>query len=404
MEKRVLVYTNHYAPEQFKINEAVKWLIDEGHLVHVVTGWPNYPSGKIYKGYGPFKNSFEKKGKLTIRRLPLIPRGRATKLRLIINYLSFLLSNFLYTIYLIISYPKFDKLLVHHTSPFFIAFTAIFYKKFKKTKAILWELDLWPETLEAVGVIKSRYILNVIGFIVKMIYKHFDIVLISSESFKEKVLDRVSHEEVHYFPNWAEEILEENKLKKIKTTFLKRDSIKIVYTGNIGYAQDFEILANCINSKPKDLIQWIFVGEGRYKNQFRKMLHKQEKLGLVVFVSQQSLDKIPSWLAIADYLYLSLRNASQFSNTVPAKLQSYMASGKPIIAMLDGEGEKLIKKAECGLVSKPSNLNELDKVLNQALNMNPEIRKNLGKKGLDFYLENFHSTHRKNQLLDIINT
>ena len=125
MAKRILVFTNHFAPEHFKINEAVGWLTESGFKVHVVTGWPNYPLGKIFKGYGPFKKSNETIGNLTIRRLPLIPRGKASTIRLLINYWSYFLSCIFYTLFLILFKKKYQKVLVHHTSPFFIAISAV---------------------------------------------------------------------------------------------------------------------------------------------------------------------------------------------------------------------------------------------------------------------------------------
>ena len=198
MAKRVLVYTNHFAPEHFKINEAVDWLTDSGFEVHVVTGWPNYPTGKIYKGYGLFKKSYEKKGNLTIRRLPLIPRGSATKIRLGVNYLSYFLSSLIYTVFLIFFKKKYQKVLVHHTSPLLIAIPAILYKQIRGAKAYLWDLDLWPQTLEAVGIIKSNFWLKLIEKGVIKLYKNFETVFIGSNSFKEIISRRVTHKNIFW--------------------------------------------------------------------------------------------------------------------------------------------------------------------------------------------------------------
>ena len=203
MAKRILIYTNHFDPEHFKINEAVSWLTQEGLQLHLITGWPNYPEGKIFKGYGPFKNSFERRENLTIRRLPLFPRGNGSKLRLIINYLSYFFSTFFYTLFLILFKKKFDKVLVHHTSPFLIAIPAIFYKVIKRTETILWDLDLWPQSLEAVNIINSKIVLNWIEKGVKILYEKFDLILVGSKSFVKIALQRVTHDRVYYFPNWA---------------------------------------------------------------------------------------------------------------------------------------------------------------------------------------------------------
>ena len=404
MAERLLVYTNHFAPEQFKINEAVSWLLESGFKVHVVTGWPNYPNGKIFKGYGPFKNSYERKGNLTIRRLPLIPRGNASKVRLLINYLSYFTSCFFYTIYLILFKEKYQKVLVHHTSPFLISISAVLYKKIRGVNAVLWDLDLWPQTLEAVGIIKSDFWLKIIEKAVCGVYKNFESVLIGSSSFKKIALDRVPHNNVFYFPNWAEKVIEQNIiLPNIKIDFDPK-AIKIMYAGNIGTAQDFGTLCNVIIQNTDKKIQWIFIGEGRFKTKMKKQLSDEIDKRKVIFVSQQKIENLPTWFKHADFLYLSLNSSKLFTQTVPAKLQVYMALGKPILAMITGEGKSIINSAKCGLCSPPGDPFKLDELIKKALDMSEEDRKNLGEQGKDFYHKNFSSKIRKKQLLENLNT
>ena len=399
MAKRILIYTNHYDPEHFKINEAVKWLTEEGFQLHLVTGWPNYPQGKIFKGYGPFKKSFERKENLTIRRLPLIPRGNGSKSRLIINYLSYFLSTFFYTIFLILFKKKFDKVLVHHTSPFFIAVSAILYKIIKRTEAILWDLDLWPQYLEAVGIINSKRVLNGIEKAVKIIYKKFDVVLVGSKSFINIVLQRMSHDRVYYFPNWAEKIIEENKIKHKLEVDLNPNALKIMYTGNLGTAQDFDTLCKVIIQNKKKNIQWIFIGEGRFKKEMEQLLSAEIRKNKVRFIPQQKLAAIPSWVAKVDVLYLSLNDSKLFSQTVPAKLQSYMAMGKPILAMLAGEGASIIEQANCGFIAPPNNALKLNEQIKNFLNTSKRERINLGENGTTFYQKNFSSKIRKKEFI-----
>ena len=402
MAKRILVYTNHFEPEQFKINEAVSWLIEEGFQIYVVTGWPNYPKGKIYKGYGLFKKAIERRRKLTIRRLPLVSRGNGSKPRLIVNYITYFISTFFYTIFLILFKKKFDKVLVHHTSPFFIAVPAILYKIIKRTEAILWDLDIWPQSLGAVGVINSERILNGIEKVVKMIYKKFDIVLVGSKSFIKIVRQRVPHNRVYYFPNWAENIIEENNIGLELRVDFNPNAIKIMYTGNLGEAQDFDTLCKVIIQNKNKNIQWIFIGEGRFKKEMEQLLSDEIRENIVIFIPQQKLATIPSWVAQADVLYLSLNESILFSQTVPAKLQSYMAMGKSILAMLAGEGASIIKEAKCGFVAPPSNVIKLNEQINYILNTSKSERKNLGKNGKVFYKKNFSSKIRKKELIKYI--
>ena len=402
MAKRILIYTNHFEPEQFKINEAVAWLSEEGLQLHVVTGWPNYPQGKFFKGYGPFKKSFERRKNIKIRRLPLIPRGSGSKIRLVINYLSYFSSTFFYTIFLILFKKKYDKVLVHHTSPFFIAISAIFYKIIKRTEAILWDLDLWPNSLQAVGVINSKGLLNQIEKAVKLIYKNFDIVLVGSKSFIEIVKKRVTHDRVYYFPNWAEKIIEENKINyKVKANLIP-NALKIMYTGNLGKAQDFGTLCKAIIKNQNKNIQWIFVGEGRYKKEMKQLLSDLIRKNKVLFISQQKLEILPSWVAKADFLYLSLNDSKLFRQTVPAKLQGYMAMGKPILAMLAGESANIISEAKCGFIASPNNIIELIEIIKNALKTSEIERKNLGDNGKIYYHKYFSSSIRKKELIKVI--
>ena len=402
MAERILIYTNHFDPEQFKINEAVSWLTEEGFQIHVVTGLPNYPEGRIFEGYGLFKKAIERRGKLTIKRLPLISRGNGSRPRLIVNYLTYFISTFFYTIFLILFKKKFDKVLVHHTSPFLIAVSAIFYKIIKRTEAILWDLDLWPQSLGAVGVINSEGILNGIEKVVKIIYKKFDIVLVGSKSFIRIVRQRVPHNRVYYFPNWAENIIEENKIEFELSVDFNPNAIKIMYTGNLGKAQGFDTLCKVIIQNKNKNIQWIFIGGGRFKKEMQQLLSDEIRENIVIFIPQQKLATIPSWVAQADVMYLSLNESKLFSQTVPAKLQGYMAMGKSTLAMLAGEGASIIKEAKCGFVAPPSNVIKLNEQINYILNTSKSERKNLGENGKVFYQNNFSSKIRKKELIAYI--
>lgn len=402
MAKRILVFTNHYRPENFKINEVVDWLIEAGHIVHVITAWPNYPSGKLFSEFNPLEHSFEKKGNLSIRRLPIILRGQGTKVRLIANYVSYFISTLCYTLYLIFFKKKYDKVLVHHTSPFFIAFSGILYKRTKRVEALLWDLDLWPETLEAVGFITSKRLLNWIRYFVLMIYRHFNVVLVSSKGFLNEVKKRVPHQNIFYFPNWAESALEENKIKDITIDNLKTNAIKILYAGNIGFAQGFESLTKAIISLPKGLFQWVFIGDGRYLKKLKIDLAEQIINKDVLIIPQQKIEDIPSYTDKADFLYVSLNDNPLFKRTVPAKLQGYMTAKKPILGRISGEGAAIIKESYCGYFVSSDNVEQLKNMLLKISKLTSNKRDHLANNGLSYYKENFHSSIRKEQLLEII--
>ena len=336
MAKRILIYTNHFYPEQFKINEIVEWISTEDFCVRVVTCIPNYPQGKFYKGYGlkSITSTFFKDN-VIVNRLPLIPRGNANFFLRSLNYISYFISTFFFTIYLLIFKTKYDYVFVHHTSPILIAVSPILYKFFYRSKLIMWDLDLWPDTLKSLGFIKSRYLFLLIENLVKTIYNFYDKILIGSKKF-EKIIEKRFNKEIIYFPNWAEKTIERNLVDFNITNNLPKDDFIITYTGNIGLAQGFDIIVKLIHELRSEKIHWVFIGEGSYKATFLKNLESFNVINKCSFINQVDIDKIPTYVSFSNALLVSLINNSIFEKTVPAKLQSYMAMKKPVIGYIAG--------------------------------------------------------------------
>ena len=401
MAKRVLIYTNHFFPEQFKINEIVDWLLEENHHVRVVTGLPNYPKGKIFKDYDNLtKNRYKKEDRLIINRLLLIPRGNGSYFMLAINYLSYFISSILFTFFLALTKKKYDIVFVHHTSPPLIAIHPIIYSIFHKTKIFMWDLDIWPDTLKAIGILKSRVIYNFAVVVMKKIYSYYDSILIGSKSFQE-IIGKRYNGEITFFPNWAEKPIENNFVRKDLHLEIPVNKFIIMYTGNIGESQNFDKLTHTIKFIDKK-IHWVFIGDGRYKDNFIKSLRENKVIDKVTFFDQVSVDEIPTYVSKADCLFLSLQNKDIFSKTVPAKLQSYMALKKPILAVIDGEGADLIKISQCGFVETDSNYQNLVSLVKKVSEMSNKDLIKLSENGRNFYDLNFRSSNRKKQLLNLI--
>ncbi len=401
MAKRILVYTNHYYPENFKINDVVQWLINEKYIVTVITGNPNYPKGKLFKGFNKFGSVFIKEN-LKIVRLPLIPRGKGKKINLILNYISYFVSALFYTFFLILFKKKYEFILVHHTSPFFIAVHPLFYKFFKKSKIFLWDLDLWPQTLKALKIIDNRSLLKGLEFIVKKIYKYYDYVFISSKSYISIVRKRIELNKVIYFPNWADLRFEKSLKEKINDKIFLKEKVNILYAGNIGEAQDFNTLINASKKINNNKIKFIILGDGRFKYEFVKIVNSNGLNKNFIFLNSVSNKEVLKYLNSADYLYLSLNDSKLFNMTVPAKLQTYMAIGKPIIANINGEGADLIKDSKSGFVADSGDSNGLIKIFHQILKLSKDEALKKGLSGREFYQKNFKSELRKKELLKIL--
>ena len=404
MAKKILVYTNHYFPENFKINDIVNHFDNQENYVKVITGIPNSPSGKIFKNYGYFKKTNETKGNVKIRRLPLITRGKGSNFRLVLNYLSYFFSVLIYTIYLILFNKKYDMIFVHHTSPIFIAISPCLYKTFnKQVKMVLWDLDIWPESLEATGVIKKNKVLKRVKKLVEIIYNNFDIILVGSNSFVQIVKKRVRNIPVVYFPNWAEDIFEGTLINKTQPK-TQTKNLKIMFAGNIGEAQDVYSILKLIDKCRDKHIDWVFVGDGRMKNWLERELNLITILGEINFLGSHSIQKMPFLFKQADIMLLSLKNDDIFSKTVPAKLQAYLASAKPVFGMISGESKKIIIDSGAGWCSDSGDIESAYNNICKILKFDFKELSEKGFRGLEYYDKNFSKHSRFSQLDNIIKT
>lgn len=401
MAKRILIYTNHFYPEQFKINEIVDWLSNEPYHVRVITCIPNYPGGKFYKGYN-INSLFRKhiNDNIIINRLPLIPRGNGNYFIRILSYLSYFISASFFNVYIIFFKKKYDYVFVHHTSPFLIAIHPIIYGFFHKTNKILWELDLWPDTLKVLNIIRSKWILNTLELSVKFIYSFYDKILIGSKGF-EGLLKKRFDGEIIYFPNWSESVIEDNKNSKAVNLDIPDNHFTIMYTGNIGNAQGFDVLVDVIKQLKDKNIFWIFIGEGSLKKNLINDLDNLNLLNKCKFINQIDIVDVPSYSKLADAMFFSLKDNYLFSRTVPAKMQSYMALGRPIIALIKGEGAKIIRDSNSGIVISNSDTKQIaSSIINFSEMKDTELNK-MGENGRKFYLNNFSIKLRKQQLLSL---
>lgn len=401
MAKRVLIYTNHFYPENFKVNEVAAMLSNDGLEVTVITGLPNYPDGKIAKGYGFFKNTRQVVNGATVKRLWLIPRASGSKLRLVINYLSYFISCFCYTLYIGMFKKKYDVVFVHHTSPILIAIPPIIYKWLRKPKMILWDLDMWPDTLVALDVVKSKKLILILETVVKWIYKQYDKVLIGSNSFAVKAKNRVTANRIEYFPNWAEDIFAQKKQVKPISNPQFPEGFNIMYAGNIGEAQDFGNVFNAMKILKNEAVNWLIVGDGRWLKQLKTKVAQSGLSANVTYYGNNPLDTMPYFFSKADVMFFSLQDKEIFSKTVPAKLQAYMVSGKPIIGMISGEGNQIIKEANCGLSVNSGDYKGFAKAILK-LKSDKQKWSDYGKNGVTFYNKVFSKQARIEQLAALI--
>jgi len=400
VEQRILIYTNHYDPEYFKINDIVRWISEKDFIISVITGNPNYPSGKLFDGFSPFgSKKVEKKG-LTVYRLPLITRGKAGYLRLLINYISYFVSLIFFTFWCILFHKKYETIFIHHTSPPLMFLPAIFYKKIKKAKLIVWDLDMWPHTLEAIGIIKSKRLIKIFEFIFMSFYKSFDKILIASKSFEIIAKKRIQNSKIDYFPNWADKEFESLNLETLSPK--KNDNIVITYTGNIGEAQGFESLIEAIKISKNKKIKFNFVGTGRYKFTLGKLIEKNKLESQITLIDPVSSKDLIRYFKKTHYLYVSLKKSSIFFKTVPAKLQTYLAIGKPIISSISGESKDILKLNNCGPNTDAGDIKGLVQIFNNINKISDREYKQFSRNTKKLYNERFSSLKRRSQLFNLL--
>ena len=386
MTKSILVITQYFYPENFRINDICAELVKKGYKVTVLTGIPNYPEGKFYKGYGWNKKRKETVNGVDVIRLPIISRGKS-KIRIVLNYYSFVIAGWFWNLF---SRVKADILFTFEVSPLIQAKIGSWYSKKHKVPHFLYVQDLWPESLETVGGIHSKFILNHYGKMANKIYKNCDKIFATSPSFVEEIKKRVfeNKEKVVYLPQYAEDFykpLDKESVHEIPKT----ESFKLIFTGNVGHAQGLDVLyktAKILKEKGIDVL-FVILGDGRYKGEFIKKTEDAKVSDMFLFIQRQPAERIPEFLADCDAAFLSFMDDPLFNKTIPAKLQSYMACAKPIIASAGGETERVIKEANCGYCVKIGNAVDLANLLCEVIKHNN--LKKLGKNGFDYYKSNF---------------
>lgn len=398
--KRILIVSQYFWPENFRVNDLTEELERRGHDVTVLTGQPNYPNGRIFPTYRADRSAFGHFGKTPVIRVPIIPRGQSS-LWLLLNYLSFAVSASLIGTWKLRG-RSFDAIFVFQTSPITAALPAILLRRLKRAPMLMWVLDLWPDTLSAVGVVKSPRMLAVIEKLVRFVYRNCDRILVQSQVFTTKVARLAGGSvKIRYFPGWAETIFVNAGRAVNSAVELEpyRDDFKIVFAGNIGEAQDFPAIIDAVDAmRAVSRLRWIIVGDGRAAPQAREEIARRGLQDKIVFLGRFPLERMPSFFIKADALLVTLRKEPIWSMTIPGKVQSYLASGKPLLGMLDGEGARVICDAGAGFVAPAGDGHALAEQVGRLMATDPSARKTMGAAGTRYGQREFN----RRQLVDAL--
>lgn len=378
---RILVVSQYFWPENFRINDLVGELVARGHAVTVLTGWPNYPDGQVFPEFRADPRAFDSFAGANLVRVPLLPRGKGG-LRLALNFFTFALSGSLLGAWKLRGQP-FDAIFVFEVSPVTVGLPAIVQRWLKKAPIAFWVLDLWPETLEAIGVLRSKRGLGLAAQLVRFIYRRCDLLLAQSRSFIPQIRKYAGATEVRYFPQWAEAVHDAGEAPPAPEVPLQPGAFTIVFTGNIGDAQDFptviEAAERLKTSAP--LVRWVIVGDGRMADWVREQVAQRGLTEQVLLPGRFPVERMPSFYRHADALLVSLKPEPIFALTLPGKLQSYLAAGVPVLALLDGEGAQVVTDAVAGVAAKAGDAKALADAVLRLAALSPEERSAMGARG-----------------------
>jgi colanic acid biosynthesis glycosyl transferase WcaI len=386
---RILLITQYFWPESFLVNDLAVGLSHYGHEVSVLTGVPNYPSGKFYPGYRCFPKDENYQG-VRVLRVPLIPRGPATRLRLALNYLSFALMASLLLPWKYRQRP--DAVIVFQPSPVTVGIPALVVRALRGSPIYFWVQDLWPDCLELTGIGAAAWQSRCIDRFVRWLYARCYRVLVQSSGFAEYVrIQGVPESKIVWMPNWADSFYQPVVLEEAASELRELPSgFRVIYGGNIGEAQGWRTWVEAATfTQHRSDIHWVIIGGGRQQQALAAEVERRGLRGTVHLLGPRPATAMPRYFAAADALLVTLRRSPALARTIPSKVQAYLACGRPIVAALDGDGGEVIRGAEAGIVVPAENAQQLATAVLHMAAMSGAERAAMGCRARAYYEANF---------------
>lgn len=385
---RLLVVSQYFWPENFRINDLVAELVRRGHAVTVLTGEPNYPHGEIFPEYSSNKPDFSTYQGAEVIRVPLRPRHEGN-LNLALNYMCFAVSASFLAPWKLRKH-RFDAAFVYLPSPITAGIPALVLKLMKRMPIAFWVLDLWPQSLSAVGVTRSGFILHMVDALVRLIYRGVDLILVQSRSFVAEIARQAgSDEKIRYFPSWSEEQDSETVVAPAPEVPESKGLFSIMFAGNVGDAQDFPAILHTADLLREEPVRWLIVGDGRRSEWLASEIAKRDLGHRILLLGRHPLSRMPSFLVHADAALVTLRKEPAFSMTTPAKVQTYLAAGKPILAMIDGEGAAVVSAARAGLAAPAGDPTAFAEAVRRMMATTAAQRAEMGRSGQEYAQREF---------------
>ncbi len=401
MRKRILVVTQHFWPENFRINDIVEGFLADGIEVDVLCGLPNYPKGEWFDGYdshGPFEEHFRT---AQVFRCKEVPRKGNTSVRIFLNYVSWPWN----ARWSLNRLPGgYDAVFCFNTSPVLMCWPAVVYAKRHHIPCVNYVLDIWPENLYSVLPVKNQFLRSVAQGVSDWLYRRCDRLIAMSEPLQKRLCERTGKfaADVAVIPQYCEDFY----AQPIQDAALAErfgGRFNLVFTGTFTPAQSLETVIRAV-CKARAMgaanLHLLLVGDGMSRDALTSLVAELNAGDCVTFYGSVPATDIPRFTTLADALIVSLSDSPDLGLTVPAKVASYMAAGKPVIASMDGAGYAAIRAAGCGPACPACDVDTLAKSLLDLYNAPPEERARLGENAKAYYLANY----RRSMLLKRLET
>lgn len=384
---RVLLVTQYFCPENFKSNDIAFELVKRGYEVDALVGIPNYPEGIFHKGYGIFRKRHEIVNGVNVYRAFQTPRGKGGW-RLPFNYFSYVLFASLWILFKFILGKKYDCVLVHEPSPIFQALPALLYKRIRKVPVYIWVLDMWPEAIVSSGGVTNKKVYSAVNRIVTHIYNHCDKILISSRRFEDMIVEKGDYaSKIIYFPNWSEDIL---AMDQDYETPILPDGFRIMIAGNLGKVQNLDAVGEAMIELKDSEVKWLIVGDGSKKAWLDNYIEENKLQDVAITYGKYPFKAMPAFYKQADALLVTLESGyRQLEAVVPARLQSYMSSGIPILAMIGQGTREIIEEADCGYAVPAGDSKALAQLIRDRVLPDKDSFRKKGANGRVYYETNF---------------
>ena len=384
---QILVVSQYFWPENFRINDLCAEFQKRGHEITVLTGIPNYTGGRVFPEFLEKPNTFQNYKNVKIIRVPISPR-KSGRIYLILNYLSYMISASFIGLFKLRN-KKFDIIFICQLSPATVAIPAILIGKIKNIPISMWVLDLWPDTLKALGAVKNKFLLFIIQILMKYIYRKCSMIFVQSMSLKHKISSLINHtKNVLYIPSWAETDFVNSKFIRKSKGFGSHNFI-ITFAGNIGFAQDMDCVINAAKLIKNDNIEIRLIGGGSDDRRVLKLIENNKLQDKVKMYGQYPLTCMPKFFSESDAMLITLSDQEIFSMTIPGKLQSYMAFGMPVVGAINGEARQIIEKSGCGFCVASGDSSGLAEAILKMSSLSFSKRKLMGSRGKIFYDKEF---------------